>query len=283
MPKRPIIRYHGGKWKLAPWIISNLPVHRIYVEPFGGAASVLLRKQRSYAEVYNDLDGEVVNLFRVMRDDGADLLSRLRLTPFAREEFINSYEQTDDKIEQARRTVVRAFMGFGSAAVTSARHTTNRFTSPSTGFRANSNRSGNTPAHDWKNYADAVPAIIERLRGVVIENKDAASIIDQHDTSETLFYIDPPYVFETRDSGSDYRFELTDDDHRKLAEQLHQVAGMVMLSGYACEIYDNELYKNWERIERKALADGARERVEVLWMNPAASENNKDLFKMGSI
>lgn len=283
MPKRPIIRYHGGKWKLASWIISNLPVHRIYVEPFGGAASVLLRKQRSYAEVYNDLDGEVVNLFRVMRDDGMDLLSRLRLTPFAREEFINSYEQTDDKIEQARRTVVRAFMGFGSAAVTSARHTTNRFTSPSTGFRANSNRSGNTPAHDWKNYADAVPAIIERLRGVVIENKDAASIIEQHDTSETLFYIDPPYVFETRDSGSDYRFELTDDDHRKLAEQLHQVTGMVMLSGYACEIYDNELYKNWERIERKALADGARERVEVLWMNPAASENNKDLFKMGTI
>ena len=136
--KRPIVRYHGGKWKLAPWIIGHLPPHRVYVEPFGGGASVLLRKPRSYAEVYNDLDGEMVNLFRMARDNGRELLELLRLTPFARDEFAKAYEQASEPIEQARRTVIRAFMGFGS----------NAHNRP-TGFRSNSNRSGTTPARDW--------------------------------------------------------------------------------------------------------------------------------------
>lgn len=136
-PRRPILRYHGGKWLLAEWIISNFPPHRVYVEPFGGAASVLLQKRRTYAEIYNDLDGEVVNLFRVVRDDGLRLRQMLELTPFARDEFKLSYETSDDPIEQARRTVVRSFMGFGS-------NSHNKLT----GFRSNSNRSGTTPAHD---------------------------------------------------------------------------------------------------------------------------------------
>lgn len=280
MPKRPILRYHGGKWKLAPWIISNLPKHRIYVEPFGGAASVLLRKNRSYAEVYNDLDGEIVNLFRIMRDHGDDLLDRLKLTPFARDEFIESYQSSDDKIEQARRTVVRAFMGFGSSSVTSARHVTSRFTSPSTGFRSNSNRSGNTPAHNWKNYVEAAWNIIERLRGVVIENRNADVIINQHDSKDTLFYIDPPYMPETRDIGNDYRHEMSEEDHKLLAHQLSKVEGMVVLSGYPCALYDEELYKDWKRIECKAFADGAKARVEVIWMNDLASRNCIDLFNI---
>ena len=116
--KRPMLRYHGGKWRLAPWIISVFPEHRIYVEPYGGGASVLLRKARSYAEVYNDLDGEVVNVFRVVRDHGPCLKEKLYYTPFSRDEFKRSYEETDDPIERARRTIARSFMGFGSNAVT---------------------------------------------------------------------------------------------------------------------------------------------------------------------
>lgn len=127
MCNRPILRWHGGKFILAPWIISHLPKHRIYVEPLGGAGSVLLRKPRSYAEVYNDRDGEVVNLFRVARERGDDLRRALELTPFSREEFVLSYASTDDPIEQARRTVTRSFMGFGS---NSHNHLT--------GFRGNS-------------------------------------------------------------------------------------------------------------------------------------------------
>ena len=156
-PKRPLLRYHGGKWKLAPWILRHLPPHRVYVEPFGGGASVLLQKPRSYAEVYNDLDGEVVNLFTVAREHGEELARSLELTPFARAEFDQSYEPGSEPIEQARRTVVRSFMGFGSAGASGQ----------STGFRANSNRSGTTPARDWMNYPDCLRMVIQPLRDVV--------------------------------------------------------------------------------------------------------------------
>lgn len=253
--KRPIVRWHGGKWMLADWIISNFPEHRIYVEPFGGGASVLLRKPRSYAEIYNDMDGEIVNLFRVMRDMGAELKEKLILTPFAKDEFTNSYKPTNDPLEQARRTISRSFMGFGSNS-----H------NKKTGFRSNANRAGTTPAHDWTNYPEKMADIIDRLKGVVIENSDALKIMQQHDSPETLHYVDPPYVLATRDKGSDYRFEMNDDDHRALADGLKKLTGTVILSGYRCDLYD-ELYSEWARIDRKAHADGARARVESLWLS----------------
>lgn len=266
--KRPILRWHGGKWKLAPWILQYMPTHRVYIEPFGGAASVLLRKQRSYAEVYNDLDGEVVSLFRVVRDRGAELQRALELTPFSRDEFLGAWYPSDDDLEQARRTVIRSFMGFGSAAVTLARAPTNpgRGGLAKTGFRSNTNRSGTTPAHDWRNYPALLPEIVERLRGVVIENRDAVDVMRAHDCAEAVHYVDPPYVQETRDAGSDYRHELTDDDHVRLADVLRSLKGAVLLSGYDCELY-RRLYADWNRIERHAHADGARDRVEVLWLS----------------
>ena len=253
---RPILRWHGGKWKLAEWIIQHLPNHRVYVEPFGGAASVLLRKPRSYAEVYNDLDGEVVNLFRVAREHGDELRRALELTPFARDEFSESYAPCCDPIEQARRTVIRSFMGFGSNAHNQV-----------TGFRANSNRSGTTPAQDWRNYPAAFVAIIDRLRGVVIENREAAAVMVAHDGPDTVHYVDPPYVAGTRDHGSDYRHEMTDADHKSLADVLRGLSGAVVLSGYRSGLYD-DLYSDWRRIDRKAHADGARDRIECLWLSP---------------
>lgn len=259
MKSRPILRYHGGKWLLAPWIIDNLPEHRVYVEPFGGAASVLLRKERSYAEIYNELDGEVVNLFSVVRDRGLELKRALELTPFARQEFVMSYERSDDPIEQARRTVIRSFMGFGSAAASGSM----------TGFRANSNRSGTTPAHDWRNYPEALDAIIERLRGVCIENRPAIDVMMAHDGEQTVHYVDPPYVLSTRHkaaNGKGYKFEMTDADHEALAEVLHGLKGAVVLSGYDCELY-GALYSDWHMVERAAFADGARARTEVLWIS----------------
>lgn len=265
MRARPILRWHGGKFRLAPWIISQFPAHRVYVEPFGGAASVLLRKQRSYAEVYNDLDGEVVNLFRIARDRGDELRNALELTPFARDEFNLSYEPTADPLEQARRTVIRSFMGFGSNAHNKA-----------TGFRSNSTRSGTTPTHDWAKYPDALAAIIDRLRGVTIENRDAIAVMRQHDSDCTLHYVDPPYVLGTRDKGDDYRFELSDSDHCALADSLNKLTGMVVLSGYRCDLYD-ELYANWQRVDKASLADGARQRIESLWISPNAQCAQMDI------
>lgn len=271
-PKRPILRYHGGKWKLAPWIIDNLPPHRIYVEPFGGGGSVLMRKDRSYAEVYNDKWDVVVNVFRVMRDREKAIRLRqlLVLTPFSRTEFeacgdVN-IESCGCDVERARRTILRSFCGFGSAS-TNAKH--------ATGFRANSNRSGTTPAHDWKNFPDHVEAFIERLRGVCIENRNATDVIAQHDTPETLFYVDPPYVHSTRNmqrGNAAYAVEMNDEDHRQLATVLKNASGMVVLSGYQCDLYD-ELYGEWMRIDREAHADGARNRTESLWFNQSAAHS----------
>lgn len=256
-PTRPILRWHGGKWLLAPWIISHMPQHRVYVEPFGGAASVLMRKGRAHAEIYNDLDDEVVNLFRVLRSpDAGRLIDLLRLTPFAASEFAAAYDAASDPVERARRTVVRSFMGFGSNGVHRA-----------TGFRSNSNRSGTTPARDWVNYPEALAAVVERLRGVVVLNRDACEVMAAHDASDALHYVDPPYHFDTRaDGGADYAHEMSDGDHADLLAFLRTLKGRVMLSGYPHDSYDAAL-DGWTRIEKSALADGARKRVEVLWCN----------------
>lgn len=279
-PTRPVLRYHGGKWKLADWIISQLPPHRIYVEPFGGGASVLMRKEPCYSEVYNDAWDVVVNVFRVLRDPAtaAELCRQLYLTPYARAEFDLAGDlelaEVHDPIERARLTILRSHAGFGSAS-TNAQH--------STGFRANSKRARTTPAHDWASYPKHVASFVDRLRGVVIEHRDALDCIGHHDSAETLFYVDPPYPLSTRSTkrgNAYYAHEMTDADHRRLAKLLRKVKGMVVLSGYPCDLYDRKLYPDWLRIERQAHADGARDRVEVLWINPAAQRARLPLFEM---
>lgn len=277
---RPVLRWHGGKWRLAPWIIQHFPAHRVYVEPFGGAASVLLRKPPCYAEVYNDLDGDVVNLFRVLRDidTAAELERRLRLTPFARDEHQDAYPVADCPIERARQLVVLSFMGFGSNG-----HNRRR----KTGFRSNSNRSGTTPAADWRNYPDCIPALVNRLQGVVIENRDALAVMATHDGPETLHYVDPPYLPETRSvankydlkyAGGMYAHEMNPGCHEALLAFIAGLKGMVILSGYPAPLYDAAL-SGWRRINRAAHADGARDRVEVLWINPAAAAHlQPDMF-----
>lgn len=261
-PKRPALRYHGGKWLLAPWIISHLPEHRIYVEPYGGAGSVLLRKPRSYSEVYNDLDGEIVNFFKVLRGREDELLRLLELTPYARREYRASLKTTRNPLEMARRTVIRSFMGHGSDSI-------NR--GVCTGFRANANRNGTTPAHDWSNLPRHLRQVADRLRGVVIEDRPAIEIIAQQDSSETLFYVDPPYPKITRSRARDhgYRLELSDSDHEELARVLRDVSGMVVLSSYPSRLY-SQLYADWFSVEKPALGDGATARTELLWFNPAA-------------
>jgi DNA adenine methylase len=288
-PNRPALRWHGGKWNLAPWVIGHFPPHRIYVEPFGGAASVLLRKRRAYAEVYNDLDDVVVNLFRVLRDPlkAARLIEALRLTPFARREFDEALLPAEDDVERARHLIVRSFMGFGSNAHSSSpvseKTGFKTYTRPqhdnyrSTGFRANSNRSGTTPAHDWENYPDGLARIVDRLRGVIIEHRDGSEVMAQHDGIDTLHYVDPPYLPETRSPANKhdlkhrmYRHEMTPEDHARLLDGLCGLVGMVVISGYPSDLYDWAL-AGWRREERPALADGARKRTEVLWINPAAT------------
>lgn len=266
--RRPPMRYHGGKWRLAPWIISHFPQHRVYVEPYGGGASVLMRKPRSYAEVYNDAWGDVVNVFRVLRDKGADLAVLLSLTPFSRDEFVLTSERSDNPIEQARRTIFRSMAGFGSAAVNGKY---------ATGFRPNANKNGTTPAMDWMHYPDHVQSFAERLRGVIIENRDAWEVMLQQDSDSTLHYVDPPYMIETRNmkrGNASYEFEMTVEDHEVLLRRLQDLAGAVVVSGYRTDLYDDRL-SAWSRVDRAAKADGARDRIESLWLNPAAGRHGQ--------
>lgn len=204
----------------------------------GGAMSVLLRKHRCYAEIYNDLDQEVVNLFRVLQhpEQASQLQEKLIVTPFAREEFELGYLACDEPVERARRLVILSFMGFGSNGHNK---------SIRTGFRANSNRSSTTPAHDWANYPIKLPSIIERLRGVIIENRDAMEVMLQHDSVNTLHYVDPPYIWETRSSAMHrnraYNYELSTEDHEKLLDFLLALEGSVVISGYPHPLYDARL------------------------------------------
>lgn len=257
---RPVLRYHGGKWRLAPWIIGNFPAHRVYTEAYGGGASVLLRKQRSYAEVYNDLDGEIVGLFRVLRNpaQARELVRLVKLTPYAREEHELSYLTAGDPIEQARRTLIRSFMGFGSDGI-----------KRQTGFRGNVTHTGTTPATDWSRMPPILEQAVERLQGVVIEHMPALDLLAKYDGPRTLHYVDPPYPHSTRSDDNRYRFEMRDQDHRVLGRLLRELDGMVVISGYACDLYE-DMFEGWQRVERSAHADGARDRTEVLWIKPGA-------------
>ncbi|WP_299538256.1 DNA adenine methylase [uncultured Herbaspirillum sp.] len=268
---RPALRYHGAKFRLSSWIQSFFPPHTCYVEPFGGAAGVLLQKPRCYAEVYNDLDGDVVNLFRVLRDPIArsQLVDAVRLTPYAREEFVEAWTPSEDPIERARRLCIRAQMGFGSAGATKGM----------TGFRIDTKRAYGTAQHDWTAYPDAIEAAGERLRGVLIENRPAIEVMVQHDGPETLHFVDPPYVFETRvpriKNGKiqAYRHEMDDAAHVELLSILTSLRGMVVLSGYYTDLYHARL-PGWTLHQTKARISagrGTKVKTECVWINPAAA------------
>lgn len=265
MNSRPALRYFGGKWRLAPWIISHFPPHRVYVEPFGGGASVLLRKERSRSEIYNDLDTEIVNIFRVLRDPKSNkrLKSLLELTPFSRQEFDDAHENSECQIEQARRCIVRSFMGHGADSLTRGYKS---------GFRAKSFGSNRDASKDWMNYSRHLPIFLERLSGVIVENRDAKEVMAQNDTPQTLHFVDPPYVWDTRSSMKGqhgYRHEMSNEDHVELIGFLKELQGMVIVCGYPSPLYEA---LGWKSIEKKAFADGAAERTEVLWLNAAAEK-----------
>jgi DNA adenine methylase len=277
---RPLIRYHGGKWKIALWVLSfiNAMRHRIYTEAFGGGASVLIRKpaMRNVGEIYNDLDDTLVHLFRTLQDPAkaAALVRAIELTPFARSEFDLAYELCDDDVERARRTLIRSFMGFGSDGTTGEYKT---------GFRRNVTSNMKLPAQEWVSYPSALQLIVQRLKSVVIEQTDAFDLLLETDNVETLHYVDPPYLPSTRSQGNRrrgagfhvYRHEMTEEQHVQLLALLRSLTGMVVLSGYPSELYDDTL-AGWERVTRDAHADGGRPRVEVLWFNPAAMERLRE-------
>jgi DNA adenine methylase len=238
------------------------------VEAYGGGGSVLLRKDRSYGEIYNDLDQEVVNVFRVLQKKSKQLKRLLEVTPFARDEHELAYVRVKDPVERARRTIMRSYMGFGADSVTR---------SVRTGFRTNSNRSGTTPAHDWASYPKNIDLFYQRLSGVVIENRDALEVMASQDSEQTLHFLDPPYVHGTRGemkAGHGYVYEMADADHEKLCDFIKDLKGMVILCGYPNEIYSR---LGWATVSVETKVLGNRPRTEVLWLNPATQSRMQQL------
>ncbi|MBY7903046.1 DNA adenine methylase [Vibrio fluvialis] len=263
----PAMRYHGAKFRLAPWVISHFPNHRCYVEPFGGAAGVLLRKEPAYAEVYNDIDDEVVNLFQVLRDEKSNLALRelCALTPYSRKDFELAFESCDEPVEKARRMVVRATMGFGSASATKG----------NTGFRTDTKRRYATAMHLWSRYPENLAAICERLQSVLIENKPAVDVMKKHDAIDTLHYCDPPYVPESRVKGNRYyQHEMTEGDHEALIKSVSMLNGMIVLSGYESDLYNDCLqgWKKEQKSSRISAGRGTTTRIECLWLSPSCSD-----------
>lgn len=258
---KSILKYPGGKWRIADWIISYFPTHKVYLEPFLGSGAVFFKKLPSYIETINDLDGNIVNLFKVCREYPKELARLIELTPFARDEFINCYEKSDDPIEQARRTIVRYHQSFGTC--NSSRNS----------WRNVQTYGGPRCATMWNDLPDIICQCVERLKNAQIENTDALTLIGRYDNENTLIYCDPPYLQSLRKKNM-YNIEMDDSDHIALLEALKNSKSKIILSGYDNELYNSEL-SDWFTVEKETTAQMGLRRTEKLWMN-----YEKDLFSM---
>lgn len=253
-----ILHYPGSKWSMAKWIISHMPKHETYVEPFFGSGAIFFNKQPSQVETINDMDERIVNLFKVIRDTPNELARLIEYTPLSRQEYYGSYEPTEDSLEDARRFLIRCWQAIGAK------------TSDRTGWRSIISANGPKTAHEWGKLPEKILLVAERLKEAQIENQPAVKLLERYARKEVLVYADPPYIIETR-TKRHYKHEMTIDDHVELLDVLDAHPGPVLLSGYAHEVYDGRL-KHWAREEFQALAEAGARRTEVLWINPIAAE-----------
>lgn len=260
--------WYGGKAAHASWLLKQFPEHRVFVEPFGGAANVLLSKRRSEVEIYNDLDARLTNFFRVLRDRKSfDELVRLAsLTPYSRDEFVQ-LTLMDEPVEPVARAwwfFVRARQAYGGAGMTKL----------TACFWAVSVRTRRHMAESVSKYLsaiDSLPAIADRFRTVVVESLAAVELLAKYDAEDVFFYCDPPYLPDTRflQKATMYGCEMTVEDHEKLLQAVLPLRGKVMISGYPSELYDRVL-AGWQKSTRAVksqMGNSGEERTEVIWMN----------------
>jgi DNA adenine methylase len=267
---RPPVAYYGGKMTIADRIVSYLPPHEHYVEPYCGSCAVLLAKPRSRMETVNDIDTRLMQFWRVLRDHPAELARVIDATPHSRAEFAAARDRADDELEDARRVWV---------LLTQSRTGTMR---PS-GWRHYQNPTGSTfgmPAY-LEAYRDRFPGAVRRMQGVSLEALPALDLIAKYGRhAGVLLYVDPPYLGSTRTRG--YLHEMqADADHEALAEALHACKAAVVLSGYPSELYDR-LYTDWDRVDIHTGTgqSGTWEaRTEVLWSNRALTQQTT-LFEL---
>lgn len=268
------VRWFGGKGPMKAKLLPLIPSTRTYVEPFGGGGSVLFARKPSPVEVYNDLDGRLVNLFRVLQDVRLrrKLYERLRYTLYSRAEYADAMAKQSDPnpVTGAWAFFVVQAMCIGGLEKTGWSYVVR---SSSKGMASNASK--------FLSRIDLFDKWADRLRHVQIEQRPAKRVLEVYDSTETTFYVDPPYVSDTRTSGV-YRHEMTGPEHQTLVTQLLGLSGAVVVSGYIHPIYEPLTAAGWDRLDfavnvHAAAADlqnrtGKRDqqRIECVWRNPKA-------------
>jgi DNA adenine methylase len=258
----PVLRWPGSKWRLADWIIQHFPPHDVYLEPYFGSGAVFFNKTPADTETINDLDGHVVNLFRVIRERPEELAALVDMTPWSRQEYnkVKDNKPTGEPLEDARRFLIRCWQGFGSKTAHNS--------SWAHGRVPNVNK-----PELWSRLPQRILSITERLKQAQIECIDAEKLIRAYNSPRTLIYADPPYLKNTRRNSGLYRVEMgADDDHLKLLSALKEHKGPVILSGYNSEMYERELI-GWDKRSTTARVEKGLAATEVIWINPIAAQS----------
>lgn len=251
---KAILKYPGAKWKVSDWILGYIPEHKVYCEPFFGSGAVFFKKEPSYIETINDIDENIVNLFEVCREHPEELATKMRMTPFSRKEFENCYDLTvADKVERARRTLVRYHQSFG---------TTN---SSKKSWRNVQTYGGPRVETVWNYLPDTILECCERLKNAQIECIDAIKLCERYNSPDTLIYCDPPYLQSLRKKNM-YHHEMTEQQHIELLEVLLVSKSKVIISGYESELYDSML-GGWHKEKKPTTVQMGLHRTETLWMN----------------
>ena len=252
---KSVLKYPGAKNRIAPWICEYIPEHEVYLEPYAGSLAVFFSKIPARIETLNDLDGNVVNYFQVIREKPEELVAALELTPYGRDEYYKAceYIPEDSDIEKARKFAVRCWQGFGCS---------NLYRN---GFRSSQQSKSPHTTKEWRSLPERLIEASERLKNAQIENLPAVEVINRYNTSDVFMYIDPPYLHGTRKNYL-YRYEMKDAEHVELLEILSRHPGKVLLSGYDNGLY-NDMLQGWQKVSKKTQAEAGISRVETLWMN----------------
>lgn len=257
-----ILHYPGSKWAVADWIISHMPQHTTYVEPFFGSGAILFNKNPAKLETINDIDGNVVNLYRVIREQPDELSRLLQWTPYSRQEYYAAHEKANSDIEQARRFLVRCWQSIRVK------------TGSISGWKCRGTPDDVYNVRQWNELPSKIQHVADRLKNVQIDNRPANELIKRHRSADTLLYIDPPYLPDTWSTvgGKMYDNEMTADDHIELLGNLQMHPGPVILSGYASKLYD-EILIDWQKETKAGKPVNGEARTEVIWINPVAAQS----------
>lgn len=276
MSKKIAFGWYGGKFSHLDWLLPLLPKSFHYCEPFGGSASVILNREPSPVETFNDLDSDITNFFKVLREHKEELIEKIGLTPFSREEFelTSASEENLDEVEKARRFFIRARqVRTGLAQKASSGRWAHCVLTSRAGMSGAVSR--------WLGSVEGLSEIAQRLLRIQIEHRPAIEVIKRYDSDETLFYCDPPYPHESRADSRAYKFEMSDEDHEYLSDLLHTIKGHVAISGYECDLM-NTLYGDWNihYNKMKKINSSKAEKREVLWTNyiPDNHQNSLNLL-----